>query len=124
VLNWTLSDEMTRLFISVGVAYGSDVDRAMALIMEVAEQNDRILADPEPRVHFEEFADSSLNLTLRAYVGAMSDRLLATTELHKAIDQKFRAAGIVIAFPQRDVHLYTGDPTASAPGGEGGGKER
>ena len=46
LLNWTLSDEMTRLFISVGVAYGSDVDRAMALIMEVAEQNDRILADP------------------------------------------------------------------------------
>jgi potassium efflux system protein len=124
LLNWTLSDEMTRLFISVGVAYGSDVDRAMALIMEAAEQNDRVLADPEPRVHFEQFADSSLNLTLRAYVGAMSDRLQATTELNNAIDQKFRAAGIVIAFPQRDVHLYTGDPTASAPGGEGGGKER
>jgi potassium efflux system protein len=50
--------------------------------------------------------------------------LQATTELHSAIDQKFRAAGIVIAFPQRDVHLYTGDPTASAPGPEGGGEER
>jgi potassium efflux system protein len=124
LLNWTLSDEMTRLFISVGVAYGSDVDRAMALIMEAAKENDLVLAEPEPKVHFEEFADSSLNLSLRAYVGAFLDRLQATTELHSAIDQKFRAAGIVIAFPQRDVHLYTGDPTASAPGPEGGGEER
>ena len=124
LLNWTLSDEMTRLFISVGVAYGSDVDRAMALIMEAAEQNGRVLADPEPRVHFEEFADSSLNLTLRAYVGALSDRLQATTELNNAIDQKFRAAGIMIAFPQRDVHLYTGGTTASSPGPEGGDEER
>jgi potassium efflux system protein len=124
LLNWTLSDEMTRLFISVGVAYGSDVDRAMTLIMEAAEQNDRVLADPEPKVHFEEFADSSLNLTLRAFVGALSDRLQATTELNNAIDQKFRAAGIAIAFPQRDVHLYTGGTTASAPDREGGGEER
>jgi potassium efflux system protein len=65
-------------------------------------------------VHFEQFGDSSLNLTLRAYVGALTDRLQATTELHNAIDQKFREAGIVIAFPQRDVHLFTsgasGDP--------------
>jgi potassium efflux system protein len=73
-------------------------------------------------VHFEEFADSSLILTLRAYVGALSDRLQATTELHNAIDQKFRAAGIVIAFPQKDVHLYTGTSTASAPSPEGGGE--
>jgi potassium efflux system protein len=96
----------------------------MALIMEVAEQNERVLAEPEPKVHFEQFGDSSLNLTLRAYVGALTDRLQATTELHNAIDQKFREAGIVIAFPQKDVHLYTGGPTASAPSPEGGGEER
>jgi potassium efflux system protein len=124
LLNWTLSDEMTRLFISVGVAYGSDVDRAMALIREAAEQNGRVLADPEPRVHFEKFADSSLNLTLRAYVGALSDRLPAMTELNGAIDQKFRAAGIVVAFPQRDVHLYAGDPAGPTLAPEGGGDER
>ena len=124
LLNWTLSDEVTRLFISVGVAYGSDVDRAMALIMEAAEQNERVLADPEPRVHFEEFADSSLILTLRAYVGALTDRLQATTELNKAINEKFSAAGIVIAFPQRDVHLYTATPPASMPEPEGGAEVR
>jgi potassium efflux system protein len=57
-------------------------------------------------VHFERFAESSLNLTLRAYVGKLSERLQTTTELHKAIDKKFREAGIVIAFPQRDVHIH------------------
>ena len=115
LLNWTLSDAVTRVFITVGVAYGSDVDRAMALIREAAEENPRVLDDPEPVVHFEQFADSSLNLTLRAYTGALSDRLPATTELHKAIDQKFRAAGIVIAFPQRDVHFHSGAGGAVPP---------
>jgi len=79
------------------------------------------LDDPEPRVHFERFGDSSLNLTLRAYTSDVADRLIVTTELHQAIDRKFRAAGIVIAFPQRDVHFYSGD-AAAAPPFTGGGK--
>jgi len=122
LLNWTLSNAVTRIFITVGVAYGSDVERAMALIREAAEENTLVLDEPEPRVHFEQFGDSSLNLTLRAYIGDVSNRLPATTELHHAIDQKFRAAGIVIAFPQRDVHVHSGDDGAAPPlagGGEG-----
>jgi potassium efflux system protein len=109
LLNWTLSDAVTRVLITVGVAYGSDVDRAMALLREVARENQRVLEEPMPLVTFEQFGDSSLSLNLRAYVGALSERLPAITELHGAIDQKFRAAGIVIAFPQRDVHLRSGD---------------
>jgi len=109
LLNWTLSDSVTRIFIAVGVAYGSDVDRAMALLREAAAENPLVLKEPESRVHFEQFGESSLNLTLRAYTGNVADRLTVTTELHQAIDRKFRAAGIVIAFPQRDVHLHSGD---------------
>ena len=109
LLNWTLSDAVTRVLVTVGVAYGSDVDRAMALLREVARENQRVLEEPMPLVTFEQFGDSSLSLNLRAYVGALSERLPAITELHGAIDQKFRAAGIVIAFPQRDVHLRSGD---------------
>jgi potassium efflux system protein len=92
----------------------------MALIREAAQEDPRVLDDPEPVVHFEQFADSSLNLTLRAYTGALSDRLPVTTELHKAIDQKFRAAGIVIAFPQRDVHFHSGAGGAVPPIAAGG----
>jgi potassium efflux system protein len=95
----------------------------MALMREAAQENPRVLDDPEPVVHFEQFADSSLSLTLRAYTGALSDRLPATTELHKAIDRKFRAAGIVIAFPQRDVHFHSGVGGAVSPiaGSDGSG---
>jgi len=98
----------------------------MASIREAAEENTRVLDDPEPRVHFEQFGDSSLILTLRAYIGNVSDRLPATTELHQAIDQKFRAAGIVIAFPQRDVHVFSRDDDAelSIANGQERGKEQ
>ena len=78
----------------------------MGLLRSVAEENEAVLAEPAPSVHFEQFADSSLNLTLRCYVGALSDRLMTQTALHQAIDRKFREAGVVIPFPQRDVHLY------------------
>jgi potassium efflux system protein len=120
LLNWTLSDAVTRVFITVGVAYGSDVERAMALIREAAEENTHVVDEPEPRVHFEQFGDSSLNLTLRAYTSDVSNRLPVTTELHQAIDRKFRAAGIVIAFPQRDVHHHSGDAGAAPPIADGG----
>jgi potassium efflux system protein len=120
MLNWSLSDSVTRVLITVGVAYGSDTKRAMALMQEAAMQNARVLSNPEPVVHFEQFSDSSLNLSLRAYVGSLSDRLQTITELHNAIDEKFRASNIVIAFPQLDVHTDPGVGTASAPDLEGG----
>ncbi len=117
LLNWTLSDSVTRLFITIGIAYGSDVERAMGLIMEAARENDAVLDDPEPSVHFEQFGDSSLNISLRAYVATLSERLVTITALHKAIDNKFREAGIVIPFPQRDVHLFKTDGGTPADGG-------
>ena len=91
-----------------------DVERAMTLIHEVARENERVLEDPPPVVHFEQSADSSLNLSLRAYVASLSDRLPTITELHNAIDQRLRKGGIVIAFPQRDVHLFRADPAPPA----------
>jgi potassium efflux system protein len=108
---------VTRLFITIGIAYGSDVERAMGLIMEAARENDAVLDDPEPSVHFEQFGDSSLNISLRAYVATLSERLVTITALHKAIDNKFREAGIVIPFPQRDVHLFKTDGGTPADGG-------
>lgn len=113
LLNWTLSDAMTRITVVVGVAYGSDTDKAMALMREAAEECPTVLAEPAPFVHFEEFADSTLNLTLRIFVGSPSERLASQTDVLKRIDQKFKDAGIVIAFPQRDVHIFA-EPSVSA----------
>lgn len=110
LINWTLSDTVNRVIINVGVAYGSDTRKAMALIAEAAQEHPKVLADPPPRITFEGFGDNSLNLVLRAYLDDIDARLPTITELHQAINDKFEAAGIVIAFPQRDVHLDTSRP--------------
>ncbi len=110
VTNWMLSDQTTRVVIIVGVAYGSDVDKAMALMREAAEENERVLDDPPPVLSFEGFDNDSLRLLLRAYLGAVSDRIPTTTELHRAINRKFNEHGITIAFPQRDLHFDADGP--------------
>ncbi len=110
LLNWSLSDQITRIHVPVGVAYGSDVHKAMKLMREIAEQNKLVLDDPKPYTIFTEFGDNTLNLELRCFVGNQDDRLPAKTQLHEAINDCFNECGIVIAFPQRDVHLDTSQP--------------
>jgi potassium efflux system protein len=110
LLNWSLSDQMTRVAITVGVAYGTDVDRALDLMREAAEEHERVLDDPKPILSFEGFGDNSLTLILRAFLGSIDYRLSTITELHKAVNRKFAQAGINIAFPQRDVHMDLAGP--------------
>jgi potassium efflux system protein len=110
LLNWSLSDQTTRVKVSVGVAYGSDVQKAMYLMDQAARENASVLADPAPSVIFTQFGDNALNLTLRCFVGSQNDRMPTITALHEAINHKFNEAGICISFPQRDVHLDTSRP--------------
>ena len=104
-LNWTLSGTISRIVINVGAAYGSDTDQALEILLSVAGDHPAIMEDPRPLATFEEFADSSLNLCLRAYVPDLDSRLKTITELHTEIDRRFAEAGIEIAFPQQDIHL-------------------
>jgi small-conductance mechanosensitive channel len=110
VLNWSLSDKMTRVVVVAGVAYESDVDAALELMREAAEEHPKVLDDPAPVLSFEGFGDNALTLILRAYLASIDDRVATITDLHKAINRKFAAAGIVIAFPQRDLHLDASRP--------------
>ena len=110
LLNWTLSDPMVRIVIPVGVAYGSDVGLALKLVSETAREHERVLDDPEPLVTFENFGDNALNIMLRCCIESMDYRLQTQSELNEEINRKFEAAGIVIAFPQRDIHLDTSQP--------------
>jgi len=110
LLNWSLSDQTTRVKIAVGVAYGSDVQKAMQLMDQAARENPKVLADPSPSVIFVAFGDNALNLVLRCFVGSQNDRMPTITELHEDINRRFNAAGICISFPQRDVHLDTSKP--------------
>ncbi|MDA7873701.1 mechanosensitive ion channel [Rhodopirellula sp.] len=104
-LNWTLSGTISRIVVNVGAAYGSDTDLARDILVSVAQDHPIIMEDPKPMATFEEFADSSLNLVLRAYVPDLDSRLKTITELHTEIDRRFADAGLEIAFPQQDVHV-------------------
>jgi small-conductance mechanosensitive channel len=69
---------------------------------------------PEPQVLFLKFGESSLDFELRVWISDIDYRLVIISELHQEIDRKFRQAGIVIAFPQRDLHLRSVDESASS----------
>jgi potassium efflux system protein len=105
VLNWTLSNAVNRVVITVGVAYGSDTVLARELLLKVAHDHPNILDDPAPVATFEGFGDNALNCVLRCFLPNLDNRLVTITELHTAIDKSFKQAGITIAFPQRDIHL-------------------
>ncbi len=110
VLNWTLSDEVIRLSIPVGVAYGSNVEQALQLMNQAAVAHPRILEDPPPFVMFDSFGDNSLNLIVRAYVASIAYRRETTSDINREINRLFNEHEIVISFPQRDVHLDTLSP--------------
>jgi potassium efflux system protein len=107
LLNWTLQDGTTRIVVTVGVAYGSDTDRAQEILLEVARAHPQVLDDPQPVATFEEFADSSLTLRLKAHIPHVDKRIQSLSELHSAIKKRFEEEGVEIAFPQRDLHLRT-----------------
>ena len=110
LLNWSLSDNTTRLQVTVGIAYGSDVDTAMRLMKEVAKDNDGVLDEPVPTVIFQSFGDSALIIILRCFIDSAEKRAQIISTLNLAINEKFKEAGIVIAFPQRDLHIDTSRP--------------
>lgn len=107
VLNWTLSDQMNRVVINVGVAYGSDIDRVRDLLVKTARDNAFVLTDPAPMATFEGFGDSSLSFVLRCYLPNLENRMSVVHDLHAKIHDRCREEGIDIAFPQLDLHIRT-----------------
>jgi potassium efflux system protein len=93
--------------ITVGVAYGSKTRRAREVLFGILRDHPNVLDDPEPRVTFEQFGDSSLNFIIRAFLTRIDDRLETIHDLHTIIHERFNEEGIEIAFPQRDIHIRT-----------------
>ncbi len=107
VTNWTLVDHEVRGTVSVGVAYGSDVRLVERLLHQAAQEHPDVLEKPAHKVFFEGFGDNSLDFTLDVWVHAEAEGGLRAVRsaLRFHIDEVFRAHDVVIAFPQRDVHL-------------------
>lgn len=108
VTNWVLSGKGGRAIIPVGVAYGTDTEKVRDVLLAIAEENESVIKTglmPKPKVLFRGFGDSSLNFELRVFLLNIDTRLDIVSELNFAIDKAFRAEGIEIPFPQRDLHV-------------------
>lgn len=98
--------ETRRVEMSVGVAYGSDMQHVRKVILDILAKDERILNEPEPLVKFTTFGDSSLDLIVRCWV--LSDNLWPVYwDNMEAIYNAFNANNIEIPFPQRDIHMRT-----------------
>lgn len=105
LLNWTLTDQVNRVVVNVGIAYGSDTQKTREILLRVARAHPLILSDPPPMATLEGFGGSTLDFRLRAFLPAMEHRLSVIHDLHMAIEQAFREEGIEIAFPQREITI-------------------
>ncbi|CAM4031617.1 mechanosensitive channel MscK [Vreelandella rituensis] len=106
LINWSLSDNVTRVVLSYGVAHGSDLQLVHRLLRQVADENPRVLVDPEPQVFCLSYGPHSLNFELRIFVNNVLDRLCAADEVNCRVDAMFREQGIKIAFEQMDIWLH------------------
>ena len=117
ILNLTKPDRYYRLRIEVGVSYDSNPDDVEAALLEVAKKNSNIEQDDptrKPLVRFQNFGDSTLNFALVAWIKNVIKIRQINSDLHHQVFEKLRKKNIVIAFPQRDVHLFhQGDSSSS-----------
>jgi potassium efflux system protein len=105
LINWALSNQITRLVIPLGIAYGSDVELAHKVITETVLNTPLVLAEPKPDVYFLGFGDSSLQFSIRVYVNELGHRLPVTHDLHLRLYKELAEHGIEIPLPQRDVRI-------------------
>jgi len=112
ITNWTLSDQKIRAHVTVGVIYGSPVREVERLLLKAAAENPMVLKEPEPFVLFTDFGDNALIFEVHFWISIrrIIERRLIESHVRFDIDDLFREANIVIAFPQRDVHLDTQRP--------------
>ncbi|VGM94826.1 Uncharacterized MscS family protein HI_0195.1 precursor [uncultured Avibacterium sp.] len=111
LINWALTDSMTRVVLSVGVAYGSDLELVKRLLLQAADECEYVLKDPEPVAYFLTFGASTLDHELRVYVGNLNERTRTIDYVNRRIDELFAAHNVEIAFNQLDVFIK--NPTTS-----------
>ena len=94
-----------RIRVGVGVAYGSDIDEVMEVLLKVGRGHAEVIMTPEPRVRFRKFGESSLDFELLCWIEKPADRGRVVHELNCAVYHGFAEAGISIPFPQRDLYI-------------------
>ncbi len=105
VMNFSQGLTSTRISVSVGVAYGSDVELVRQLLLEAMTAQPQIVKSPSPQVIFSEFGDSALNFEVRGWVHSPWNRMMIKSDIRFRIDNVFRTNKIKIPFPQRELYI-------------------
>ncbi len=106
LINWTLTDTVTRIVLTFNVQRGSDLELVRKLMLQATQENARVLRDPAPTVQLTAYGASTLDHELKIYVRELGDRGLATDELNRRIDQLFRANDInSSSTPKMEIYL-------------------
>ncbi len=113
VINWTLSDPISRVILPVGVAYGTDVDQIHGILMRIARREPMVLREPAPVTMFKGFGTSTLDFELRVFIAKRDFYVDVVNRINGAISREFAKEKVEIAFPQLDLHII-GDPAANA----------
>jgi len=106
IYNYTQNHKSTREKVSIGVAYGSNVDLVTHLLEEVVNEQKGVLKSPKPFVLFEDFGDSALLFSINFFITDSFSDPKIKSEIRYSINNKFKENNISIPFPQRDVHLF------------------
>ena len=111
VTNWVLHNPYGRLIIKIGVSYGSDVDKVKTILESVSSDHEQVITDSRaspPKALFMGFGDSSLDFELRVRILDIKKRFDVLSDLNFEINHQFSKEGIIIPFPQRDIHIREG----------------
>ena len=109
VTNWTLAERKVRVRIPVGVAYGSDIQKVLDILLSCANGNPMVMSSPKPNAFFLAFGASSLDFELRVWIPEFLDNVQVKSDLNQEIESEFAANNIEIPFPQQDLHLRSVD---------------
>lgn len=114
LVNWTLSDSMTRFELIIGVGMDEDVERVIAILEEEMQKSDKVLEKPLPFAILRDMGPSSLNFCCYAYVSEMRLRKFAKTDIQQRVLKRFRKEGITIPYPIYDVRVKKDDSSADS----------
>ncbi len=105
LINWTLTESVTRVIIPVRVRIDANLEEVRAILLETTENHHLVLDDPEPVVYLLTLGESSLTFEVRAFVPDIGDRLPFINDLYLAIIRRLREQGVEVPFPQHDLHI-------------------
>ncbi len=115
MINWTLSSDSRRIDIAIGIAYGSDPEKVLALLLEVANGTKGVSQHPAPTALFSGFGESALNFSIRAWTTSYNDSVFIRSDMAVRIYRALNEAGIEIPFPRRDLHIRSMPPETRKP---------